>query len=82
MRLSFELTPEQLDELAERVADHMGKQKPAQKDTYTIKEAATRMDVHQVTIRRRVKAGTIPIIPGLGAIRIPASYVEAALTQK
>ena len=82
MKLLLELTPKQLDELADQVADRLLQKKVSSKEAYTVKEAAQRLGVHTVTIRRGIAAQTIPTIPGLGAIRIPASYVDAAQTKK
>ena len=80
MKLILELTPDQLDELAQRVAEKMTKPRP--KETYTIKETANLLGVCKQTIRRRIATKTIPIIPGLGAKRISAATLEKLLTQK
>ena len=49
------------------------------KDTYTVAEMAEALDVDISTIRRRIKAGIIPTIPGVGALRIAATVVEKLL---
>ena len=49
------------------------------KDTYTVAETAKALGVDISTIRRRIKAQVIPTVPGVGAIRVPAAFVEKLL---
>ena len=46
------------------------------KATYTVAEAAKIIGTSQETIRRRVEAGTLPRVPGIGRTLIPAVVIE------
>lgn len=78
MTLTLELTPEQIDALADAVAAKLGG-KTKGGDALTVAEAAKRLGVSIDTIYRRVEAGTIPKIPNLGVIRIPAAAIDRLL---
>jgi excisionase family DNA binding protein len=80
MNITFALTPAQVATIAKAVAEEL-RQRPItnDKDAYTVAEVATMLGVHGATIRRRIQAGTIPAIPHLGAVRIPASAVNRLL---
>lgn len=81
MILQLELTAEQIDTLAEAVAAKLGTKRNS-RDAVTVAEAAKRLGVSIDTIYRRVEAGTIPKVPNLGVIRIPASYFDRILNEK
>ena len=59
-------------QLAEMVAGKLRQRK----DTYTVGEAAQKLGVCAKTIRNRIEAKTIPVVPGLGAKRIPAKFID------
>lgn len=82
MILQIELTPDQLDTLAEVVAAKLGQAAPRTKDALTVAEAARRLGVGRNTVYRHVEAGTIPKVPNLGVVRIPASYFDRVLHEE
>lgn len=47
----------------------------------TISEVARALNVSQSSIRRRCYAGIIPTVANVGAIRIPAAWVNRQLEQ-
>ena len=76
MILQVELTEEQIDEIARRVAQINGaSNKPK---SYTPAEFAAAMGggLKEKTVRRRIAAGIIRTIPNMGRIIIPASELE------
>lgn len=62
-------------ELASLVAGELR----GRRDAYTVAEAAEKLGVTSKTIRNRIEAKIIPIIPGVGPKRIPAAYIEKLL---
>jgi len=75
--LTLQLTPDQLNELADAVARKLGSAAAEKsQDALTVAEAAKRLGVSRLTIYRRTQAGLIPTIPNLGVIRIPASVID------
>lgn len=68
----------QLAELADMIADKL-RESPsdstASNTPYSVDAAARALGRSKDTIRRRIKAGTIPTIRGLGRILIPASAI-------
>jgi excisionase family DNA binding protein len=76
MKLTIELTQEQVDEIAAAIAGKLGKRDSSSAKTLTIRQAAARLNVAQDTVRRRVKAGIIPKVPCLGVVRIPAYAID------
>lgn len=81
MTLTLELTPDQIDALADAVAAKLANAKSGG-DALTVAEAAKRLGVSIDTIYRRVEAGMIPKVPSLGVIRIPAAAIERMLSQE
>jgi hypothetical protein len=63
---------ENIDLVREVVAGEMSA--PA-KDAYSVPEVAEKTGLSQATIRRRVKAGIIPVVPGLNPARVPSDFV-------
>lgn len=74
MKLTIELTPKQLDELAEIVAGKLATSQNV--EALTLTQAAKRLGVSKDTVNRRVKAGVLPVIEGIGAIRISSSHID------
>ena len=76
---TVQVSDEMLATLAKMLAVELGKSsgRSPVKDTYTCKEAAARLGVHQETIRRQVKAGTIPRVPCLSKLIIPGAAIDA-----
>jgi hypothetical protein len=85
MNLQIQLTDDLLPALARLIAATPGMAQMVagelrgKKDTYTVAEMAEALNVDISTIRRRIKAGTIPTIPGVGPARIAAPIVERLL---
>jgi excisionase family DNA binding protein len=79
--MTLRLDPEQLVELARMVAIEIRSITPASgASAYTVAEAARVLGVTTETVRRRVKAGILPTIPGLGTTRIPAAHLDRLLS--
>lgn len=76
MRVTLELTPDQVGALAEAVASILGS---GGKESLTTQEAAARLGLSRDTVLRRVKAGLIPSISGMGKVRIPAAHIDRLL---
>ena len=76
MSLAFEFTPAQIQAIAEVVAEELRKRPPLPKAFFTVPEAAEILQVCEATIRRQVKAGLLPRVQGVDAIRIPAAAIE------
>jgi excisionase family DNA binding protein len=76
MTLEIELSDEQLAKIADMVVAKLNGGKLA---SYTIAEAAEKLGISGRTIRNHIKAGIIPKIPGIGATRIPAGYVDGII---
>lgn len=73
MTLQVELSDEQLVQIANLVAVKI---RAGQATTYSKKEAAAVLGVSVKTIHRRIEAAIIPTIPNLGAVRIPAAFID------
>lgn len=73
------ITGDQLEKIASMVADQLRQRPRAQKDSYTVAEAAEMIRVCPATIRRRVEAGILPKVAGFNVIRIPASHIHHLL---
>lgn len=69
--LFLELTEGQLDILADAIFKRMAKQPVADKPL-SVDEMATALGVSKDTIYRRIQAGEIRTIPGMGRKLIPA----------
>ena len=76
MNITITIPDEQLEMLAIMIASKLVVKSLGGKDTYTCKEAAQRLGVHQETIRRRVKAGIIPRIPVISKLIIPGAAID------
>lgn len=66
------ITDELIDAIADRVAERMSRKT----DNYDVPAAAKRLNVSEVTIRRRVKAGLLHPIPNLGRVVFTAKEIE------
>jgi hypothetical protein len=73
MILEIKLSDEQLGELADIVAAKLERK---DRSAYTVKEAAAKLQISPKTILRRIEAKIIPVVPGIGAKRIPASWLD------
>ena len=84
MTITIQLTDEQVDALADRIAARITPRITPRADDkpLTVKEAADRLGVSTSTINRRLAAGTIPTVPGLGRSLIPASAIAELLGGK
>jgi DNA-binding GntR family transcriptional regulator len=78
MTLTLTLTPEQLDQLAERVAAKMAP--PVSGRPLSLNEAARELGVSRETIRLAVHAGKVKRVPNITAIRIPAAEIQRMKT--
>jgi excisionase family DNA binding protein len=78
MTITIHFTDEQMQQLADSIAERMRVSHTDEKPL-TVEEAAKRLRVSESTINRRIKAGTIPTVPGLGRSLIPASAVKELL---
>jgi len=74
VKVLLDLTDEQVDAIADRVADRIRKESAS--DVLTVGQAARRAQVSTETVRRWVRAGILPRLPGLRSIRIPARALE------
>lgn len=81
MTITIHFTDEQMQQLADRIAERM-RFSHADDRPLTVKEAADRLGVSTSTINRRLAAGTIPTVPGLGRSLIPASAIAELLDGK
>lgn len=73
MILQVQLTDDQFEELAKRVAIKL---RVGKADTYSVREAANVLGVSPKTVQRRVIAKLIPRIANISPIRIPAAWVD------
>lgn len=80
MNLTFQLTDDQLDAIAERVAAKMAK--PVSGRPLSISQAARELGVSRETVRLAVHAGKVKRVAGISAIRIPASEIERLTNPK
>lgn len=74
----------QLSELAGMIADELRgyATEPTANRPLSVSDAAKALNVSESTITRRVKAGEIPTIPGLGRTLIPATAIADLLDCK
>ena len=79
MNITITIPDEQLEMLATMIASKLVVKSLGGKDSYTCKEAAARLGVHQETIRRQGKAGLIPRVPGIGKLIIPGAAMARLL---
>jgi len=77
--LTLTLSAEQLADLARAVAVELGGKRNGAKATCTVKEAAMLLGVAPCSIRRRIKAGLIPVVPGFHSVRIPRVHIDTLL---
>jgi len=80
--LTLTLSAEQLAEVAQAVAEVLGvkaSKRPVAKATLTVTETARMLGVAPCSIRRRIKAGLIPVVPGFHSVRIPRSHIDTLL---
>lgn len=75
--LTVLLTEEQLDALADKVAHRI--KVPC--ETLTMAEAAEMIGISPITLRRRVQAGLIKPISGLGMMRVTRTELERFLSE-
>jgi excisionase family DNA binding protein len=75
VKIALELTDEQFSALADAVAQRM-EGKSVNRDALSVPEVAARTGLSQPTIRRRIKSGAIPTVPGLNPARIPANFIN------
>lgn len=76
MKLSIELTAEQVDQIAELVAQ---KVRGSTGEILTLAQAARKARVSPATLRRWVKAGRLPKVPGSRVIRITSDHLDRVL---
>jgi excisionase family DNA binding protein len=63
MTIEVKLSPEQLEELASRVAEKLASRRPAEPAAMlTVREAAGVARLHRATIRARILDGSIPAV--------------------
>ena len=75
--ITLQLSDETMEALATLIAAKMGGGGGnGRSGVYTVTQAAKRLQVCPDTIRRRVMAGVLPRIPGIGKMVIPASAIE------
>ena len=87
MKVVIELTDDQLEVLAGRVADKLLEADRIERPTaavtrrtpYTVPEAAELLGVSKDTIYRMVAAGRLGRVPGSAVVRIPAGEMERLL---
>ena len=77
MKVTFELTEEQVDGIAAMVAEKLANRKPT--TVCTVAQAAAQLGVHSETIRNRVKAGLLPKVAMSGVCRIPQWAIDNLL---
>jgi len=75
MNTTITIPDEQLEMLATLIARKIGGAN-AGRATYTVREAAGVLRVSEKTIRRRVEAGTLARVPGMGRTLIPSAVIE------
>lgn len=76
MKLALELTDEQVDAIAEAVAEKM---RGCAAEVLTVEQAARKSQVSVATVRRWVRAGRLPKINSGRTIRIPAKAIDRLL---
>lgn len=74
--ISREFFRAMLIENIDLVREALGDMAPVQKDALSVPEVAARTGLSEPTIRRRIKSGTIPTVPGLNPARIPANFIN------
>ncbi len=74
------MTPQELEALVERTVRRFEKG-PAPK-AYTIPAAAKLLGVGPASLRRRIKAKLVAVLPDLGPVRISAKEVERLLGER
>ena len=77
MTITLELNERQIEQLAAVVADRLGLR--ANDEVLTVKEAAKRAKLSTETIRRWIRAGRLPKIPGCRTLRIPTDELDRLL---
>ncbi|MEO5713592.1 MAG: helix-turn-helix domain-containing protein [Luteolibacter sp.] len=77
MKLEIEITDALLTQIAERVAVIL---RVGKASTYTVGEAAAILGVCKKTITRRIEAKLIPSVPNIRPPRIPADFIDRAVT--
>ena len=75
MNLTLTLTDEQMATLADAVAKRLGRVE-TKRAAHTVTETATLLGCSRDTVERRIKAGVIPTVPGMGRVLVPARYFE------
>lgn len=77
MKITIELTDDQLDELADAVAEKLARANPAGKRApMKVKAFASATGLSTQTIYRQLQAGQIDHVPGLAKKLIPARELE------
>ena len=71
------LTDDQIDLIAERIAAKLQRQ---DKLTYTVKEAASALNLSTSTVRRMLDAGQLSRLKGTAKPIIPAHEIQRLLT--
>ena len=64
------LTPEQLEDLVERAVSKALARAPTERKPVTVPEAARELGVSTRTLRRRIKAGEMPVVRVGRAVRV------------
>ena len=77
--LEVKLSEEQLDLLADRIAAKMGEARFSKTAPLSVKEAAQALGVGTDSIRTRIKAGIIRVVPDIGIIRVPQAETDRLL---
>jgi len=77
MSLTIELTDEQIQRIADVVADRLGR--PQGSEILTVAEASKIAKVSTETVRRWVRAQRLPSVSGTRSIRIPRRSLEGLL---
>jgi len=77
MQLTFELTPQQMAELTRAVADEL-RRNPVNTVSrpVSVEEFCAATGMSKPTVYRRINAGEIRIVMGMGRRLIPASELE------
>lgn len=76
--LQVTLSTEQEDRLADKIADRLAARMNRSK-SLTVSEAAAALNVSYNTVDRRIAAGTIRLVPNIGARRITQSEIDRIL---
>jgi len=76
------LTENEMAVLADMIAERLHKRTAAPAKPYSAEEVAEALGVSMSTVHRRIKAGEIPTVPGMGRLLIPAPFIHDLLEGK